>query len=332
MTSLKTKIVSLSIDSVFRDDYYNTPPSSFVIQLPKPIENVIQTSVTAIEIPNFWYHYSEEEGTNDFTITVYNYKTADPLNPSNPPIMIDKSVYIVKLPDGNYNDLEMITSLNNYFINIGGGLAYVIVDIDIHSGKTTFRARAPTDSKLLPGPYDQTTPYYSPSFYYTLDFRSVTFPDRPIYINLGWSLGFIKPFYTVTSSNTYSSAFLAVNGMPVVTYSAYVSSEAAFGSSYYNYVFLDLDDDNSSFSSDGIISYLPGEFFKGNNIIARITIASASNSINLSSASDNIFKTRKYYGPVTIKSLNIRILDRYGELVNLNNNDFSFLIEFTILE
>jgi hypothetical protein len=125
---------------------------------------------------------------------------------------------------------------------------------------------------------------------------------------------------------------MAINGTPVITYNAYISSEAAFGSSYYNYIFLDLDDENSSFSSDGIISYLPGEFFTGNNIIARITIASASNSVNLSTAADFIFKTRKYYGPVTIKSLNIRLLDRYGEVVNLNNNDFSFLIEFTILE
>ena len=332
MTSLKTKTVSLSIDTVFRDNYYNTSPSNFVLNLPMPIENVIQTSISAIEIPNFWYHYSEEEGTNDFTITVYNYKTADPLNQSNPPIFIDKSTYIIKLPDGNYNDMEMINMLNHYFTNIGGGLAYIIVDIDINSGKTVFRARTPTDNRILPGPFDTTTPYYSPSFSYTLDFRSVTFPDRPIYINLGWSLGFIKETYTVTSTNTYSNAFIAINGTPVITYNAYISSEAAFGSSYYNYIFLDLDDENSSFSSDGIITYLPGEFFAGNNIIARITIAAASNSVNLSTAADFILKTRKYYGPVTIKSLNIRLLDRYGEVVNLNNNDFSFLIEFTILE
>jgi hypothetical protein len=332
MTSLKTKTVSLSIDTVFRDDYYNTVSSNFVLNLPEPIENVIQTSISAIEIPNFWYHYSEIEGTNDFTIIVNNYKAADPLNASNPPVLIDKSVYIIKLPDGNYNDVDMVNFLNNYFTNIGGGLAYIVVNIDINSGKTIFRARTPTDSKILPGPFDPTTPYYSPSFSYTLDFRSVTFPDRPIYINLGWSLGFTKEIYTVTSANTYSTAFMAVTGAPIITYSGYIASEAAFGSSYYNYIFLDLDDNNSSFSSDGIISYLPGKFFKGNNIIARITIASGSNSVNLSTAADFVFKTRKYYGPVTINSLNIRLLDRYGEVVNLNNNDFSFLIEFTILE
>jgi hypothetical protein len=261
MTSLKTKTVSLSIDTVFREDYYNTVSSNFVLNLPKPIENVIQTSISAIEIPNFWYHYSEIEGTNDFTITLHNYKTADPLNPSNPPIFIEKMVYIVKIPDGNYNDAEIINYLNNYFTNIGGGLAYIVINIDINSGKTIFRARIPSDNKLLPAPYDPNTPYYSPSFSYTLDFRSTNFPDRPIYINFGWSLGFIKATYTVTSSNVYSTSFMAISGAPIITYSGYIESEAAFGSSYYNYIFLDLDDYNSSFSSDGIMTYLPGELF-----------------------------------------------------------------------
>jgi len=95
---------------------------------------------------------------------------------------------------------------------------------------------------------------------------------------------------------------------------------------------LDLDDNNSCFSNDGIISCLSNSYLTGNNIIARITISSAPNSINLTTASDCVFKTREYYGPVTIDTLNIRLLNRHGDVIPLNGNDFSFLIEFTILE
>lgn len=332
MTSFKTKITSVSIDSLFRQNYETSSSSNFIYRLPAPIKNVIKMSISAIEIPNFWYQYSNAENTNQFTITTYNYSILDPNNPHNPPIIVPSTSYTIKMPDGNYNNIEMANFLTNYFNNVGGGLAYVIVSIDTTSGKTIFRARHPTDNPLLPAPYDPSTPYYSPLFYYTLDFRIDPYPERPIYKNMGWSLGFTQPMYTVSCSNTYTTNFLAIPKTKQITYNAYVSSESAFGSSYYNYVFLDIDDNNSSFSNDGIIACLGNSYLTGNNIIARITITTAPNSINLTTAADCVFKTREYFGPITIDRLNIRLLNRYGDVIQLNGNDFSFLIEFSILD
>jgi len=329
MTSLKTKTISLSIDSLFRKDYYNTTSSDFNYTLPSPIKNIVKMSITAIEIPNFWYQYSSADRTNEFKITTYNYVAPDPED-SNLTMLVDSTEYTIVLPDGNYNNVDIVTFLMNYFVNTGGGLAFLVVSIDVNSGKTIFRARHPTDDPTLPAPYDSKTPYYSPLFYYTLDFQ--TDPDRPIYRNLGWSLGFINPTYTASCSKTYTSKFLAIQNTKSITYNAYIASESVFGSSYYNYVFLDIDDNNSSFSNDGIICGLTDSYMKGNNIIARVTITTASNSVNLTTAADFVFKTREYYGPVTISDLYIRILNRYGDVVNLNGNDFSFLIEFTVLE
>ena len=42
-------------------------------------------------------------------------------------------------------------------------------------------------------------------------------------------------------------------------------------------------------------------------------------------------KTRKYNGPVNIKKIHIKILDKFGNIVDLNNMDFSFTIEVEIL-
>jgi len=332
MTSFKTKITSVSIDSLFRQNYNSSSSSNFIYKLPSPIKNVIKMSISAIEIPNFWYQYSMSEKTNQFTITTYNYATIDPINPNNPPIIVPSKSYNIVIPDGNYNNVEMVILLMNYFKNIGEGLAYLIVSIDVNSGKTIFRARHPTDNRLMPSPYDPNTPYYSPLFYYTLDFRVDPYPERPIYKNIGWSLGFTQPIYTVSCSNTYTTNYLSIPKISQMTYNGYISSESAFGSSYYNYVFLDIDDNNSTFSNDGIISCLSNSYLSGNNIIARITITSAPNSINLTTSADCVFKTREYYGPVTIDMLNIRLLNRHGDIIPLNGNDFSFLIEFTILE
>ena len=328
---VRTKKLSVSIDSLFRQNYYTTEGSNFLYTLPSPIKNVIKMSITALEIPHFWYQYNNKTKSNEFTITVFNYKITDPTNSSNPPIDVPSTTYVITMPDGNYMNVDMVNFLMNYFTNVGEGLAYMFVEIDVNSGTTVFRARHPTDSRVLPSPFDPTNPYYSPTFYFTLDFRVQSDPERPIYKNFGWSMGFNKPFYTIMAHNTYSTRFTNLSKAEVV-YNAFVESEMGFGSSFHNYIFLDIDDFNKGFSNDNIISCLPDSYLVGNNIIARITITSGSNSINLSSAADAILKSREYYGPVTISQLNIRLLDRYGDVIDINRNDMSFLIEFTILD
>ena len=42
-------------------------------------------------------------------------------------------------------------------------------------------------------------------------------------------------------------------------------------------------------------------------------------------------KTRKYNGPVNIRNIFIKILDQYGEIIDLNNMDYSFTLELEIL-
>ena len=159
----------------------------------------------------------------------------------------------------------------------------------------------------------------------TLDFR---LPDiqRPLYLNMGWTLGFKQATYIVTNSNTYTNPFVySENG--IVTFNAYLLSECTYGNSLQEYLFLDIDDNNRSFSNDSIISCLNGSYLEGNNIIARITVNTNSNSINFTNGSDVVFKKRQYFGPVTISGLRIRILDKHGNILNMNGNDFSFFIE-----
>ena len=46
---------------------------------------------------------------------------------------------------------------------------------------------------------------------------------------------------------------------------------------------------------------------------------------------ENHNKTRKFYGPVDIQKIHVRLIDQYGRLVDLNNMDFTFSLELTQL-
>jgi len=321
------KKVSVSIDSLFRQNYSSTNTSDFPFYLPTPIENVTSIKITAVEIPNFWYMFSSSHRNNEFIITIYNYNIKNNNNITH----IQSTIYPIIFPEGNYVNIDFVNFMNAYFLNIGGGLNYIVVEIDVNTGKTIFRARHKIDDSMMPSPFDSTTPYYSSDFYFTLDFR---LPDleRPIYRNMGWTLGYTKEFYLVLGEQSFSTYFIP-NTLTnrVIIFNAYCKSEGSYGNSIYNYIFLDIEDGNKSFTSNEILSCLPDCYVKGNNIIARITVNTASNSINLTSAADAISKSREYYGPVTISILHIRLLDKFGEIIELNGNNYSFLIEFTTI-
>ena len=45
-----------------------------------------------------------------------------------------------------------------------------------------------------------------------------------------------------------------------------------------------------------------------------------------------VFKTRKYFGPIKLQKLQIKLLDEYGKVVNLNNADISITFEIESLD
>ena len=45
----------------------------------------------------------------------------------------------------------------------------------------------------------------------------------------------------------------------------------------------------------------------------------------------SLIKTRTYNGPVNIRKFNVRVLDKFGEIIDLNNMDYSFTLELEIL-
>jgi len=152
---------------------------------------------------------------------------------------------------------------------------------------------------------------------------------RPLYKNAGWAVGFYKDMYFGDKPYVVQSRFDPNATFQPLKYNLYVESESSYGSAVTQYFFLELDDYNRNFTSNTIIAETGGGTHLGNNIIARIPITAPALNINYTSPSDLIFKQRDYFGPVKIEKLHLRLVDRFGETLDIQNNDYSVAIELT---
>ena len=133
-------------------------------------------------------------------------------------------------------------------------------------------------------------------------------------VSLGWLLGFRESNYTGSATYTSESTYLSKN----------------------NYFFIDVDDFHNNHLTDAVISIIRNQStpsYIGNNIMARIPIPESAsfNTLILNTLSDCILKKRDYFGPVKLEKMNLRILNRFGEVIDLNKNDYSIVFEVTQL-
>lgn len=326
----KPIVKNISIDTIFRDNYDNTISTDFSFNLPIPIEKVISIRVSAMELPNVWRSFSDKEFTNQFKITIYNFMELN--TDTNTMELILSREFDIHVPPGNYTSLNFVNMMNAYFLNTGKGLEFLVCNIDQITTKTTFRTVSYTDDGTNLDPFDPTnTIYYSPTFYYTLDFSNED-DTREIYEKIGWMLGFKKSFYTVDSSNQYFAVGLPNLNNLLITYYAYIDSESSYGSGVYPYIYLDVDEYQSNNRNDSLYHFLSNNSLHDNNILARISVSSSQNTIIIDNGGDMIFKKRNYIGPITIDKLHIKLLNRFGKVIDLIGNDYSFILEITYLQ
>ena len=320
-TRLKT--CNICIDTLFRKNYITTNSTDFTYIMPKIINNVVSLKLASFEFPVVWNIFSSTDKNNIMYLSLYGMST-----------LPDTVNFKIIIPDGNYTQNTFAQTLNNIFSkNSQVGLDNLWCEIDAITLGTVIRARNSITEIDAGGvfPFDSTTEniHYSPNFYFTVDFSlEKEGISRPIYKNLGWLLGFRKMFYTVNYSNIQTS-YVATT-YSAVTYNAYLIGESFYGSAINNYLFVEVDDFQNNFPTDSIISTNDtfGNYL-GKNIIARLIISTGVNTILNDNGADLIFKKRDYFGPVNLEKLKIRILNRFGDVVNIGQNDYSMTFEVT---
>jgi hypothetical protein len=67
------------------------------------------------------------------------------------------------------------------------------------------------------------------------------------------------------------------------------------------------------------------------DVIAKIPMVNGKLSLIVNDNNSVLSKVRFYNGPVNLSKLQIKILDRFGSIIDLNNMDFSLTLELQIL-
>jgi hypothetical protein len=321
----KTVTKLLNIDSLFRSNYSTTMSSNYNIDLPYPINNVIEMTLCDLELPSTFYPISHTLQNNYFWIHTKN---------SND----DDTYYYIILTDRNYYYETLVTYINNIFKslslpitfsvdlnfnNIGGvgdgsGVTKIglltLADVSNNnvlstSGSDIISLELNFQGSQIPGvTTSQTIGIDSDYYQYYVTKSNSDFKEL-----LGYVLGFRKVLYT--------GAELNLDG------TLYYSSESVIDLSGPKYLFLVLDDYNKSMNINFLSSSVSG--LLPSNIIARISMKGQLFSIQSQNDFSVYSEPRYYYGPVDIIKMHINILDEFGRNVDLNDKDFSFTIRLT---
>jgi hypothetical protein len=204
--------------------------------------------------------------------------------------------YSFTIPDGNYGASCLVSYLNSSFFYKSGtttDLQYILFSIDSYSFKSTFSV---TDKTSTP----------PPEFSFSLDFQVPT-GQNPMN-TFGWYLGFRKDMY-----------------MNIIFF---VVSEGLFDAGGDRYIYFSLDDYQNNKNIENIVGL---EYSLLNeDILAKIPMTNGKLCLIIDN-SNEIVKTRRYNGPVNLNRIQVQILDKFGNLIDLNSMDFSFTLELEIL-
>jgi len=305
MNPLNTRIINkcLNIDTRFRENLYTTQSSDFNMQLPTKLNKVVSMQLSSIELPVSFYSISSSLGNNFLFIDV-NYNSFDLTQTG----LVDQISVVI--PDGNYNANDFIDVINKELcpLNEDGAMAnpeavssYIQLSLDLTpagsgTGKVTIQAVGDKAEFIN---------------FFSLDFtRNITGATDTINLSskIGWNLGFIKPNYTG------SKIYIA---------------DTVIEPAGIRYIYLAVDDYNNS-ANNHFISVFNNSMMNP-NILARISLKGSYFSLIMENDYNIVSEPRRYFGPVDIQRLRIRLFDEQGRVLPMNNSNFSFCLDFKML-
>ena len=161
------------------------------------------------------------------------------------------------------------------------------------------------------------------SYGFDLDFTVLEEPFRPVYLNMGWLLGYQNLKYYFFKDYISIKTPVFEIGFNPETIADFIGTK---------FFLVELDDYNKNNPEVFKYNIDTKTSFNINNIISKIPNISNTFSMVFEDSSDKIYKTRNYFGPVRISKFHIRLLDENGRVVNLNNSDIVLTIEIESLE
>jgi hypothetical protein len=151
-------------------------------------------------------------------------------------------------------------------------------------------------------------------------------PKMVMFQTAGWMMGFREPEYIIDINNVYLDTYST--NFPIHM-KGHLESNGVYGSTISTYIYISVDDYNNNHKRNMILNN--EEVLGSNNIMAKIPITSGANTMIVYNENDKINKTREYFGPVNIGRLRIQLLDRFGNIIDLHDNNYTMTIEIVQL-
>jgi len=295
------------IDSKYRENYFDKNSNDFYISFPEPVKNIINMTVTNVDIINTHYTVSATEGTN------YMHMTLIPKNDA-----FDSYEIPIELEPGNMFSEDMSQKINEqiriFFANKDKNTTQLFPDdtafnaitrdqivkceVSTLSGRSIFTVNSDISGSSADNEFKEMQ----------LDFTNPVNEELPPFFSLGWTLGFRNRYYT--GARTYKS-------------------ESIFNAAGRQVVYLAIDDFQNHRNERICLLHQDGFFSK--NLIARVPLRDGKFTITFNDLSDRVERTREYYGPVDLQRFHVQLFDEYGELFDNNNMDFNFVVELEVL-
>jgi len=131
--------------------------------------------------------------------------------------------------------------------------------------------------------------------------------DNPL-ITFGWLCGFRMTNYLNIVNN--------------------ITSEGIFDNGSENYIYVIINDYQYNTNHMNIVGF--DKSVLNENVIAKVLLRNENSSFILND-NNPLAQMREYNGPVNISKLHIKLIDKFGSIINLNNMDIALTIQFEIL-
>jgi hypothetical protein len=210
---------------------------------------------------------------------------------------LSEDIFNIVVPDGNYDCETLQNFLNtNYFYEsqLESNLKFLKFYIDSYSLKSRFEIiETGIKSKFT-------------SFSFSLKF--VEEINQNILNTLGWTLGFRLANYRDIKD--------------------FIQSEGLYDGGGDRYIYIALND--YQYNNNTLNTVCFDKSILNEEVIAKIPMINGKFSLIV--LDDNpLTKIRKYTGPVNLSKIHIKILDKFGNIIDLNNMDYSLTLELEIL-
>ncbi len=235
--------------------------------------------------------YNISKNNNIFFIKIHSRPYEDIKNGCLKP----QQTYNIMIPEGNYSVRELMDYLNQtYFYQkkTPTDLKYIKFNIEENTLKSEFQ--------IL-----ENAPKY-----YMFDINFLTYNVNSIVYTIGWNLGFRMGQYNNIFKN--------------------LISEGMFDAGGDRYIYFSLDDFNVCSNDDNLIALDNNIIDK--NILGKIYLKDGIFKANiLDNDTKYDLKKRCFNGAMNINRIKVKLYDEYGNIINLNNMDFSFALDFELL-